>query len=79
MEHLKQAATILYAVLGDMDEIPVEGLENQKTFLNCADGIKTAAQVILQFVQTEEAKAETVLQENGIATKDGIRETEGNG
>lgn len=79
MEQLKQAATLLYAVLDDMDEIPVEGLENQKTFLNCADGIKTAAQVILQYVQVEESKAPTVLQEGGIATKDGIKEAEANG
>lgn len=79
MEQLKQAATLLYAILGDMDEIPVEGLDNQRTFLGCADGIKTAAQVILQFVQTEEAKAPTVLQENGIATKDGIKEAAENG
>lgn len=79
MEQLKQAATLLYAILGDMDEIPVEGLDNQRTFLGCADGIKTAAQVILQFVQTEEAKAPTVLQESGIATKDGIKEADANG
>lgn len=57
MEQLKQAATLLYAVLGDMDEIPVEGLENQKTFLGCADGIRTAAQVILQYVDAEEKRA----------------------
>lgn len=56
MEKLKQAATLLYAILDDMDKIPVEGLNNQKTFLNCADGIQTAAQVILQYVETEEAK-----------------------
>lgn len=56
MEHLRQAATLLYAILGDMDKIPVEGFEKQKTFLNCADGIQTAAQVILQYVETEEAK-----------------------
>lgn len=56
MEHLRQAATLLYAILGDMDKIPVEGLENQKAFLNCADGIQTAAQVILQYAETEEAK-----------------------
>lgn len=56
MEQLKQAATLLYAVLGDMDKIPVEGLDKQKTFLGCADGIRTAAQVILQYVGMEEAK-----------------------
>ena len=67
MEHLRQAATLLYAILGDMDKIPVEGLENQKTFLNCADGIQTAAQVVLQYVETEEAKTPTVLQEGGAA------------
>ena len=78
MEQLKQAANLLYAILGDMDKIPVEGLDNQKTFLNCADGIQTAAQVILQYVQTEEAKAPTVLQESGIATKDGIKEAGAN-
>lgn len=57
MEQLKQAAALLYAVLGDMDEIPVEGLDNQKTFLGCADGIRTAAQVILQHVDAEEKRA----------------------
>lgn len=57
MEQLKQAATLLYAVLGDMDEIPVEGLDNQKTFLGCADGIRTAVQVILQYVDAEEKRA----------------------
>lgn len=67
MEHLRQAATLLYAILGDMDKIPVEGLDNQKNFLNCADGIQTAAQVILQYVETEENKAPTVLQEGGAA------------
>lgn len=79
MEQLRQAATLLYAVLGDMDKIPVEGLDKQKAFLGCADGIQTAAQVILQYVQTEEAKAPTVLQESGIATKDGIKEADANG
>ena len=67
MEHLRQAATLLYAILGDMDKIPVEGLDNQKNFLNCADGIQTAAQVILQYVETEESNAPTVLQEGGTA------------
>lgn len=79
METLKQAATLLYAVLEDMNKIPVEGLDRQRTFLACADGIRTAAQVILQYVQTEETKAPTVLQESGIATKDGIKEAEANG
>lgn len=67
MEHLRQAATLLYAILGDMDKIPVEGLDNQKNFLNCADGIQTAAQVILQYVETEENKASTILQKAGTA------------
>lgn len=67
MEQLKQAATLLYAVLGDMDEIPVEGLDNQKTFLGCADGIRTAAQVILQYVENTASEAPTVLQESGTA------------
>lgn len=67
MEHLRQAATLLYAILGDMDKIPVEGLDNQKNFLNCADGIQTAAQVILQYVETEENKAPTILQKAGTA------------
>lgn len=79
MEQLTQAATLLYAVLGDMDHIPVEGLEKQKTFLSCADGIRTAAQVILQYVQTEEAKEPTVLQERGVATKGGIMGVEEDG
>lgn len=67
MENLKQAVTLLYAVLNDLDEIPVVGLDNQRKFLNCADGIKTAAQVILQYVSEEEANKPTVLQESGTA------------
>lgn len=65
MEQLRQAATILYAVLEDMNKIPVEGLDNQKTFLGCADGIRTAAQVILQYVETEKNKPGTVTSVNG--------------
>ena len=65
MEQLTQAATLLYAVLGDMDEIPVEGLDNQKPFLACADGIRSAAQVILQYVETEKRKTGTVTSVNG--------------
>jgi hypothetical protein len=65
MEQLKQAATLLYAVLGDMDEIPVEGLAKQKTFLSCADGIRTAAQVILQHVETAEKNHEEGEDVNG--------------
>lgn len=79
MEHLRQAAILLHAILGDMDKISVEGLDNQKTFLNCADGIQTAAQVILQYVKAEEAKEPTVLQERGVATKDGIMGVEADG
>lgn len=68
MEHLRQAATLLYAILGDMDQIPVEGLDNQRAFLGCADGIKTAVQVILQYAETEEAKqAVPVTRVNGTA------------
>lgn len=66
IENLKRSANLLYAVLGDLDKIPVEGLENQRTFLGCADGIQTAAQVILQYVQTEEKqKAVPVTKVNG--------------
>lgn len=65
MEHLKRAANLLAAILGDLDRIPVEGLDNQRIFLGCADGIQTAAQVILQYVETEENKAPTILQEAG--------------
>lgn len=65
MEQLTQAATLLYAVLGDMDEIPVEGMDKQKTFLACADGIRTAAQVILQYVETEKRKPGAVTSVNG--------------
>ena len=79
MEKLKQAATLLYAVLEDMNKIPVEGLDRQRTFLGCADGIQTAAQVILQYAQAEEAKEPTVLQERGVATKEGIKGVEADG
>lgn len=67
MEQLRQAATLLYAVLEDMNKIPVEGLDRQRTFLGCADGIQTAAQVILQYVEKAALEDPTVLQESGTA------------
>lgn len=56
MENLKRAANLLVAILDDLDQIPVEGLSNQRIFLSCADGIQTVRQVIVQYVQTKEAK-----------------------
>lgn len=56
MENLKRAANLLAAILGDLDRIPVEGLDNQRIFLGCADGIQTVRQVISQYVETEEAR-----------------------
>lgn len=56
MENLKRAGDLLLAVLGDMDRIPVTGIDNQRAYLSCADGIETVRRVILQHVATEEAK-----------------------
>ena len=68
MEHLKRAANLLAAILGDLDRIPVEGLDNQRIFLGCADGIQTVRQVIAKYVETEEArKAAPVTKANGAA------------
>ena len=68
MENLKRAANLLAAILGDLDRIPVEGLDNQRTFLSCADGIQTVRQVIAQYVETEEKqKAVPVTKVNGTA------------
>ena len=68
MENLKRAANLLAAILGDLDRIPVEGLDNQRIFLGCADGIQTVRQVILQHVEKEEAKkAAPVTKVNGSA------------
>jgi hypothetical protein len=53
---LKRAAKLLAAILGDMDRIPVEGLDNQRIFLGCADGIQTVRQVIAKYVETEASK-----------------------
>lgn len=64
MEHLKRAANLLAAILGDLDRIPVEGLDNQRIFLGCADGIQTVRQVIAQYVETEEAKKTTPEKKN---------------
>lgn len=64
MENLRRAAKLLVAVLGDMDRIPVEGLDNQRAFLGCADGIETVRQVILQYAETEEARMATPVKEN---------------
>lgn len=64
MENLKRAAKLLVAILGDMDRIPVEGLDNQRAFLGCADGIQTVRQVILQYVKTEEARKAASVKEN---------------
>ena len=59
MENLKRAANLLAAILGDLDRIPVEGLDNQRIFLGCADGIQTVRQVIAKYVETEESKKTT--------------------
>ena len=68
MENLKRAAALLAAILGDLDRIPVEGLDNQKAFLGCADGIQTVRQVIAQYVETEEKQqAVPVTKVNGTA------------
>ena len=68
MENLKRAANLLAAILGDLDRIPVEGLDNQRIFLGCADGIQTVRQVIAQYVETEEKqKAVPVTKVNGTA------------
>lgn len=71
MENLMRAANLLAAVLGDLDRIPVEGLDNQRAFLGCADGIETVRQVILQHVETEEAKKAATVQEN-VDTKEEV-------
>lgn len=57
MENLKRAGNRLLAVLADMDRIPVTGIDNQRVFLGCTDGIETVRRAILQHVATEEAKA----------------------
>ncbi len=64
MENLRRAAKLLVAVLGDMDRIPVEGLDNQRAFLGCADGIETVRQVILQYAETEEARKAALVKDN---------------
>ena len=64
MENLRRAANLLVAVLGDMDRIPVEGLDNQRAFLGCADGIETVRQVILKHVETEESRKAAPVKEN---------------
>ena len=56
MENLKRAASLLAAILEDLDRIPVEGLDKQRIFLGCADGIQAVRQVIVKHVETEEAK-----------------------
>lgn len=63
MENLKRAADLLLAVLGDLDRIPVEGLDNQRTYLGCADGIETVRRVILQHTETAPVKKNTDTEE----------------
>ena len=68
MDNLKRAAGLLAVILGDLDKIPIVGLDNQRTFLGCADGIETVRQVIARYVETEEAKKATpVTKVNGAA------------
>lgn len=64
MDNLRRAAKLLVAVLGDMDRIPVEGLDNQRAFLGCSDGIETVRQVILQHVEKAEAQQAAAVTEN---------------
>lgn len=79
MESLKQAVDLLHAVLGDLDKIPVEGLRKQRTFLDCADGIQTAARAILHYVQTQETKESTALQKNEAVAETGVKEAKVDG
>ena len=54
MEELKQAISLLSAVVSTMDTISVVGIDNQDKFVGCAQAVKTVAQKISDYIASAE-------------------------
>ena len=51
MENLKNAISLLSAVVSTMDTIPIAGIDNQDRFVGCANAVKTAARKIQAYIE----------------------------
>ena len=58
MENLKKAMSLLNSVYLTMDTISVVHLDNQDKFVGCGEAVKTAEQLISEFIASVEACAE---------------------
>ena len=58
MENLKRAINLLSAVVSTMDTISVVGIDNQDKFVGCGEAVKTAEQLISDYIASVE-KEET--------------------
>lgn len=77
MENIITSINLLDAVLADLDEIPVEGFENQKKFVNCGTAIETVVTTLAAFLKKAEQDAPVILSEGSLAkdlaNDDGIK------
>ena len=65
MENIRTAINLLEAVRATMDTIPVVGIENQDSFVGCANAIRTVSQTPGKFLQEAEKKKEEGENVNG--------------
>lgn len=57
MENIRTAINLLEAVRATMDTISVVGIENQDSFVGCANAIHTVSQTLGKFLQDSKAQA----------------------
>ena len=57
MEKIRTAINLLEAVRATMDTISVVGIENQDSFVGCANAIRTVSQTLGKFLNDAEAEA----------------------
>lgn len=59
MENLKKVINLLNSVYLTMDTISVVHLDNQDKFVGCAEAVKTAEQLISDYIASAEKKEVT--------------------
>ena len=57
MENIRTAINLLEAVRASMDTISLVGIENQESFVGCANAIRTVSQILGKFLNDAEAEA----------------------
>lgn len=56
MEKIRTAINLLEAVRATMDTISVVGIENQDSFVGCANAIRTVSQTLVKFMNDADAE-----------------------